>query len=337
MIIDKNFSPLMERVFFGKSFSIEETQALVHSMMDGTLSDLRIASVLTAFQFLNVSPETVLSIIRVLNQANPVSLPKMKFENLVDCGGTANSNVSSVNIMTLASFVAAFAGASVAKFSTRGLFSKSENGEILSSFDIPMAKDIKQVQKDIKKTGIAFLHGISFYPALKELNEIRKTLGFRTIIDIIFPLANPLPLTGQVIGVYQKDMMSLMAHCVKALGRKRALVAYAENGLDEISVSSPTYISKLEFGKITHQVWKPADFGFPKYHQSDLETFHLGLDSKELVLLFKAKQHPAILDAIALQAASILWCAEKCDSINEGILLARHAMSSAKFIKNFQV
>lgn len=336
MIIDKNFSPLMERVFFGKSFSQEETQALVHSMMDGTLSDLRIASVLTAFQFLNASSEVIGAIIGALDKKYPISLNSDHFQNLVDCGGTGGRHTFSLNISILASLVAASAGAVVAKFSGQRALNKSENGNILNLLDIPLANTVEQATEYLGKTGIAFLYATSFYPRLKDLNDIRKTLGFRTIMDVVFPLANPFQLTGQVVGVYHKDLMPLMIHCLKKLGRKRALVVHAESGFDEISVCAATYISQLDSGKITHHVWKPGDFGFQTHSYEDMKPAHVDLTTEVIFDILENKIHPAIIHALEWNAAAILWCAEKCNSIQEGVFMARHAIESGKAVKHLK-
>lgn len=155
-------------------------------------------------------------------------------------------------------------------------------------------------------------------------------------MDVVFPLANPFQLTGQVVGVYHKDLMPLMIHCLKGLGRKRALVVHAESGFDEISVCAATYISQLDSGKITHHVWKPENFGFPTYSYEDLKPAYVELTTEVIFDMLENKIHPAIIHAIEWNAAAILWCAEKCNSIQEGVDLARHAIESGRALKHLK-
>lgn len=332
MIIDKNFSPLMERVFFGKMFSVEEVQALVHSMIDGTLSDLRIASVLTAFQFLSISPEIILSILKILHKSPFKENFQQKFSHLVDCGGVGAHRAHIVDVSTLSAFVAVQAGAHVAKFMTPGSSDQMRQTEMIWVPEKYIAKDSKQALRLLTKDFLVFLHGTSFYPLLKELSDIRKTLGFRTIIDLIFPLANPLPLHGQIIGVYHKDMMPIVIKCLKALGRKRALVVCAESGLDAISVCSPTYIVQLDNGKITHHIFNPRDFGITQKHEyRDLEISRLSPEIGQKWDAAKFKKHPAIFDATVAHAAAILWCGGLCSDLFEGSKKIRKIMTENKF------
>ncbi len=335
MIIDKNFSPLMERCFSDRSFSIEETQALFHGMLHDTLSDIRIAAVLTAFRFVTITKENILAIIAACHETS-IRLNKFSFPNIVDCGGTGGDIVHTVNISTMASLIAASAGAYVAKFSGKSLASKSGSSNLLKLLDISSVEEEEEIEIGLKKSGIVFLNAGAFYPALKDLSEIRKTLGFKTIIDLVFPLANPVNLSGQIVGVYHKDVMPLMIECLKDLGRRRALVVHAEDGLDEISVCSASYVSKLENNKIIHEVWKPTDFGLNTFNTSELLTINLESKAKILQDVLSNKASQAIMSAVEINAAAILWCAEVCNSPQEGLTLARQVIASGKSLKTFE-
>ncbi|MES2613842.1 MAG: anthranilate phosphoribosyltransferase [Bdellovibrionota bacterium] len=335
MIIDKNFSPLMEQCFCGKSFSVEETSALIHGMLDDTLSDIRIASVLTAFRFIDITKENILSIIGACREkATPLN--KLTVSNIVDCGGTGGSTSQTVHISTMASLVAAAAGARVAKFSGKSLSSKSGSSAVLKFLNISPAVNVEDIDLGLNKTGIVFLDAATFYPSLKNLSDIRKTLGFKTIIDLIFPLANPVQLSGQVVGVYHRDVMPLIISCLKDLGRKRALVVHGEDGQDEISVCSATYVSKLEDGKITHEVWKPADFDIKIHPVSQLRASNLENSAQVLLQVLSGKAPQSILDAVAVNAAGILWCAQMCNSVQEGLVLVKQAIETGKALKTFE-
>ncbi|WP_186645701.1 anthranilate phosphoribosyltransferase [Fluviispira vulneris] len=335
MIIDKNFSPIMEQVFAGRGFSKDETSALVHSMIDGTLSDMRVAAVLTGFRFITLTEEIVIAILNAIREKNPI-FDSHDLESVVDCGGTGGDHTSTVNISTTAAIVAAGAGANIAKFAGKSISSKSGSSDVLKTLDLTPATTLKVAYENIKKFNIAFLPSNIYFPNLKHLAHIRKTLGFKTIIDLVYPLANPMKLTGQLVGVYSKDSLPLMINCLKNLGRKRAIVAHGEDGLDEISVCSATYIAKLENGKITHEVLKPSEFGIKTHKIKDLIGKDIEYNTKILLDVLKNDAHPAIMDAVIINTAAILWCAEKCDTISEGIEIAKHSISSASALATLE-
>jgi anthranilate phosphoribosyltransferase len=336
VIIDKNFSPLMERCFTGKAFSAEETKALMQSMLDDTLSDIRIASVLTAFRFISITKENVLAIIEACLEGS-VQIPQLSIPNIVDCGGTGSDVVETVNISTMSSLVAASAGAHVTKFSGKSLSAKSGSSSVLKYLDISPAEDEASILMGLKEVGIVFLNAADFYPTLKNLSEIRKTLGFKTIIDLVFPLANPVKLSGQVVGVYQKDIMQLMSECLRELGRKRALVVMGEDGLDEISVCAPTYISKLENNKIINEVWKPSDFNMKTHQLSELKALNVDTNAQILMQVVNGRASEAIMHAVEMNAAAILWCSNISDSIQDSLTQVRNAISSGKTLKTFEI
>ena len=325
----------MEQCFHGRTFSATETKALIHGMLDDTLSDIRIASVLTALRFIAITKENVIAIIESCHE-NSVTLGKLSFPNIVDCGGTGGFNNQTVNISTMASIIAASAGAKVAKFSGKSLSTKSGSSSVLKHLNISPVHNEKEIEAGLKKTGIVFLNAASFYPSLKNLSEIRKTLGFKTIIDLVFPLANPIPLRGQVVGVYHPDLIHLMIECLKELGRKRALVVHGEDGLDEISVCSATTVAKLESNKIIHETWKPADFGLKTHDISQLQSTNLENNAQILMDVLQGKAPEAILNAVEINAAAILWSAQMCESMKEALLLAQKAIQSGKAFKTFE-
>lgn len=334
MIIDKNFSQIMEQVFAGRGFSIEEAEALTHSMIDGTLSDIRIAAVLTGFRFLPISEEVIIRVLKTFHNIYSDELNKNAFSQIVDCSSTGGDRSSTLNILTISSFIAAGAGANIAKFAGIRTSNRSgSSGDILQMLNAPVAQSLENVYQQINELHFSFLKFNIFYPTLKHLMDIRKTLGFKTIIDLVFPLANPIPLTGQFIGVYNKDALPLMINCLKKLGRRRAIIAYGEDGLDAISVCSATYISKLENDKITHEVIKPSDYGIQNHQIKELFGKDLEYSSKMLVEALKNEAPQAIMDAVTLNAAATLWCAELCDNIADGIEIAKNSITSKNAIK----
>jgi len=325
----------MEQVFAGRRFSQDEARALIVSMIDGTLSDLRVAAVLTGFRFLELSEDIIMTLLKALKKNQEHSFVS-DFSHIVDCGGTGGDFTSTVNISTYSAIVAASCGVNIAKFAGKAVSSKAGSSELLHMLAITPVNSVSKIYKDLKKFHISFLLSQTFYPELKRLMEIRKVLGFKTVIDIIFPLVSPVPLTGQLVGVYHKNLLSLLINCLKMLGRRRAMTVFGEQGLDEISVSSGTWLSRLENNKITQEFLKPADFGMPCHDMINLQGKGAEYNVKVLEDLLNQRAHCAVFDAVTLNAAAILWCAEKCHHLGEGLKIAQNAIRSGAALKNLE-
>lgn len=336
MIIDKNFSLIMEKAMNLKAFSVDETRALVRSIMENTVTEVRIGAILTAFRFTHFSEEHILAIVDEIKQKARV-LDFNSTKKIVDYGSTGGNDYHSLNVGTVCSIVAASLGAVVTKFSGRDVSGKIGSGEVLKMLNIPPVRKIEDIDFFFNKVNIAYMPATFFYPILKELSDMRKTLGFKTMIDFVFPLAIPLNLYGQIIGAYRRDLLPLLINCMKSLGRSRALAIYGADGSDEISICGETFVSKLENGKITNEVWRPEDFGFNsfdlkqfKYARSVEKNSHIILD------VVHGRANEAIEAAVLINSAALLWCAEKCDSIVDGIKLAKKSIVSGMSLKTLQ-
>ncbi len=335
MIIDKNFSPLMEACFRQKTISRDEIQAMMHAMLEHTLSDVRMGAVLTALRFLPLTQDHVLDIVDICREKTNTIVTSKGYP-IVDCGGTGGERRKMAHISTMAALVAASAGAKVAKFSGKSLSSKSGSSSLFQMLNILPIKNQDELEQGLEKIGIVFLDAATFYPSLKTLSDVRRTLGFKTILDLIFPLANPVSLSGQVVGVYDKEIMALMMESLKRLGRKRALVVYGDDGLDEISVCASTAVSRLCDGKVTHEVWKPSDFGFQISDVSELRGKSLENRAQMFQDLLTGHAPQAVVHAVEINAAALVWCAELTKTIPEALGLVRKALETKQALKTFE-
>lgn len=327
MIIDKNFSRIMEQVFSGKRFTREETRALVDSMIDGAMSDVRIAAVLTGLRFAPLTEEIMLGAIDSAQRHTPRQTYG-EFQHLVDCSGTGGDSLLTVNISTMAALVAAAAGAQVAKFGSRSVMGRCGSADVLEAVGVRLAQTAGDVTFDLSHVGISFLYSPAFYPGLRHISAVRKSLGFHTLFDVLVPLANPVALKGQLIGVYAADLQVLLAKCLVEMGRERALVVHSDEGLDEISVCGPTRVIKVMRGTQSAEIWKPADFGIQSASPKDLQGGGAEENSRIFLEVIQGVRQGPILDAVLINAAAVLWCAGVCDHVKDGLLLARTAITS---------
>ena len=331
MIIDKNFSPIMEQVFSGRRLNREEVSALVDSMIDGAMSDVRVAAVLTGLRFLPVTQDMMLGAIDSISKRSPKqTYPKLR--HLVDCSGTGGDGQSTVNISTMAGVVAASCGAQVAKFGSRSVTSKCGSADVLEALGVRLAQSQREVQQDLEAQGISFLYSPAFYPSLRHISAVRKSLGFHTIFDLLVPLSNPLQLVGQLIGVYSKDLQVLVAKCLSELRRERALVVHSDEGLDEISVCGPTRVIKVVGQMQSAEIWSPSDFGLKTAAIGDLRGGGADENARVFEDVLSGKMTGPVGDAITMNAAAVLWCAGLASTVGEGFEQAKAALSNGKAI-----
>jgi anthranilate phosphoribosyltransferase len=329
MMIDKSFSPMMEQIFSGHRLSREEVSKLVDAMVEGRLSDVRIAAVLTGLRFAPWNSEIMMGALTSVLRHVEVP-PTYAPQGIVDCSGTGGDSSQTVNISTMAGVVASACGARVAKFGSRSVTSRCGSADVLEAQGIPLSTRLEDVQKDIESVGISFLYAPAFYSELRHISQVRRSLGFHTIFDVLVPLANPLPLQGQLLGVYSKDLQVVVGKCLSELGRKRALVVHSDDGLDEVSVCGPTQILKVEGSIQSVEIWKPQDFGFKMWNMEQLRGGGVEENVRAFVQVLEGVEATAVSDAVLFNAAAILWTAQICDDLKIGLEMARHAMVSGQ-------
>ncbi|MCA2959608.1 MAG: anthranilate phosphoribosyltransferase [Silvanigrellales bacterium] len=328
MIIDKSFSPFMEQVFSERRLSRDDVGRLLDAMIDGTMSDVRVAAVLTGLRFVPFGQDIVLGALHAVLRHTERGTPSS--EALVDCSGTGGDGSSTVNISTMAAVVAAAAGARVAKFGSRSVTSKCGSADVLEAQGVHLSTSLAEVDADLTRAGISFLYAPAFYPQLRHISQVRRSLGFHTLFDVLVPMANPLPLTGQLLGVYSKDLQVVVGRCLVELGRKRALVVHSDEGLDEISVCGPTQVLKVQGTLSSVEIWRPQDFGLQTRSLSDLRGGGIEENARAFTAVLDAKEPNGITDAVLLNAAGVLWCAGLCDDLSSGLEQARAALVSGK-------
>jgi anthranilate phosphoribosyltransferase len=334
---DRGFTLLMEQIFSGRHLARADVGKLVDAMVEGGMSDVRVAAVLTGLRFVPLSPDLVLGALQaVLRHTHPgatdgvvPSAARSGEGGLVDCSGTGGDGASTVNISTMAAVVAAAAGARVAKFGSRSITGKCGSADVLEAQGVSLATSLAEVDASLARAGVAFLYAPAFFPQLRHIGQVRRSLGFHTLFDVLVPLSNPLPLAGQLLGVYSKDLQVVAGRCLSELGRARALVVHSDDGLDEISVCGPTQVLKVQGAISSVEIWRPQDFGLTLHTTADLR----GGGVEENVRAFGnvlAGLPGAATDAVLLNAAGVLWCAGLCDDVAEGLERVRAAVASGK-------
>jgi anthranilate phosphoribosyltransferase len=246
---------------------------------------------------------------------------------LVDIVGTGGDSAHTFNISTASMFVAAAAGARVAKHGNRSVSSKSGSADVLEALGAVIELDSVQVARCFGETGIGFMFAPNHHPAMKIVAPVRKELGVRTLFNILGPLTNPAGAPNILMGVFHPDLVGIQVRALQQLGARHALVVWGRDGMDEISLGAATMVGELRDGEVREYAIEPEDFGFTMASSRNLRVAHAH-ESKAL-LLEALEDTPGIArDIVLLNAGAALYAADLAGSIQDGIDRARAAVAS---------
>ena len=260
-------------------------------------------------------------------------------EDLVDLCGTGGDGAQTFNISTAAMFVAASAGAKVAKHGGRAVSSSSGSADLLECLGANINLTPEQVVSSMQNTGVGFMFAPNHHPAMKNVAPVRRELGTRTMFNILGPLTNPAKSRRQLIGVYDKKLLLPIANVLKQLGSTHVLVVHGESGLDEMCFSSRTYYAELKKGKITEGIIVSDDLGFDVSSFSKIEaTINVSSvdESKKKVIESLTNKDSLEAQYVILNAAGALYVAGCCDSVRQGVALARGSIASGTAIEKLE-
>ncbi|MCX5712585.1 MAG: anthranilate phosphoribosyltransferase [Candidatus Omnitrophica bacterium] len=278
--------------------------------------------------------EELVAAVRVMRRhANAI---KVQDPKLLDTCGTGGDSKGTFNISTAVAFVASAAGISVAKHGNRSVSSLSGSADVLEALGVNIELKPQKAKECLEKTGIAFLFAPSFHPAMKYAMPARKEIGKRTIFNLLGPLSNPANAAHQLVGVYDKRWVPVLAEVLLKLGSKHALVVCGSDGLDEISTTATTYVAEAYQGKVNAYKLDPQDFWIKKAKLEELQ----GADAKknaEIILDILRGASGACRDIVVLNAAAAIYAADAAASIKEGIELARRSIDSKKAMEKLQL
>ena len=315
----------IEIVLAGDDLTFEQAVSVLDTVFEGEIPGVQIAALLTALRAKGESVEEIAGFASSLRE-HAVRVD-CGIDNLVDTCGTGGAKLKTFNISTAAAFVAAGAGVYVAKHGNRAITSKCGSADVLTALGVNVDPGMEKVAQCIRQAHIGFMFAPKFHPAMKYVQPIRMELGFRTVFNILGPLANPAFASAQVMGVPQEDMMEMIASTLKMLGIKRALVVHSD-GLDEISTMGPTKVLSLKDGVIESSEISPEDFemkraDFPALAGADAET-----NAAIVKDVLSGKETGARKDIVVLNAAAAIIAAGKADDFARGIALANESITS---------
>jgi len=324
----------LQRAIEHREIFHDEMVDLMRQIMRGEVSPAMTAAILTG---LRVKKETVGEITgaaRVMREfALPVEIgPDPHF---VDIVGTGGDGANTFNISTAAMFVAAAAGARVAKHGNRSVSSKSGSADVLEALGAAIELDPEQVARCIRETGIGFMYAPLHHPAMKNVAAVRREMGVRTLFNILGPLTNPADAPNILMGVFHPDLVGIQVRVLQRLGVGHALVVWGKDGMDEISLGAATLVGELREGEVREYVIEPEDFGLSMASSRNLAVADAA-ESRAMVLEALNGVSGVAADIVALNAGAALYAANVVADIGAGIQRAREVVASGAAIAKME-
>jgi anthranilate phosphoribosyltransferase len=316
----------LQRVIEHREIFHDEMVSLMQQIMGGEVTPVMIAAIITG---LRVKKETIGEIAAAATVMRELST-KVEIADtsrLVDTCGTGGDGAHTFNISTAAMFVAAAAGAQIAKHGGRSVSSQSGSADVLEALGANINLNPEQVARCIAETGIGFMFAPNHHSAMKHAAPVRRELGVRTIFNILGPLTNPANAPQQVMGVFHPDLVGIQVHVLQRLGSRRALTVFGREGLDEISISGQTLVGELKDGRISEYEIHPDQFNLPVHDPKVLQVANVE-ESKTMLLGALDNKLGAARDIVALNAGASIYVCGAAETLADGVDQAFEAIAS---------
>src|SRR4051812_18059915 len=323
---------IIGKVATGATLSRDEAASAFDSMMSGEATPSQMGGLLMA---LRVRGETVDEITGAVEAMRSKMLRVTAPAGAVDVVGTGGDGSGSVNVSTCASFIVAGCGVPVAKHGNRALSSKSGAADVLAALGVKIDLTLAEVSRCLTETGIGFMFAPAHHPAMKNVGPTRVELATRTIFNLLGPLSNPAGVKHQMVGVFSRQWVLPLAQVLKNLGSEAAWVVHGSDGLDEITLTGPTFVAALENGNIRSFEITPDDAGLPRAGADALKGGDANANAVALKGVLDGLPSP-FRDVALFNAAAALLVAGRVRDLKEGVTLGRTSLDSGAALKKLQ-
>lgn len=317
----------IHKVINGQDLAYDEAVQAMKEIMMGEASQIQMATFLTA---LRMKGETITEITACAEGMRSVGTHLQPGKEVLEIVGTGGDEAGTFNISTTSAFVIAAAGIPVAKHGNRSVSSKSGAADILEKLGVNLMLEVDEAKKVLDDTDMVFLFAQKYHAAMKNVGPVRKEMKERTIFNILGPLTNPANATRQLLGVYDKDLVEKMAQVLSNLGVTRGLSVHGSDGLDEITVTGPTYCCEIRDGKLNSFTITPEQFGMKCYDLKEV----IGGSPEENVQITKdilsGKEQGAKRDIVLLNAGMAIYVGRDDISMEDAVKLAAEMIDSGK-------
>ena len=315
----------LHKVLANEHLTTEEASQAMSLVMTGEATPAQIGGFLVALKQKGETPEEVAGFVEAMrNHSVRIQLNSTQ-DHAVDGCGTGGDGANTFNISTAACLTVAAAGVPVAKHGNRSVSSKCGSADLLAAVGGNIDPGPEIVRSNIEEVGFGFMFAPRYHPAMKHAMAPRRELGVRTIFNILGPMTNPAGVKRQVIGVYSREVMYLIAEVLALTGSKHVLVAHSRDGLDEFSITAPTDYIEVKEGWIAKGTINSEDVGLPERYPGVLEGGDVEFNRQLLYRMFEGEPS-AYRDAVLLNAGAMIYVSGKAESIREGIQIGALAI-----------
>jgi anthranilate phosphoribosyltransferase len=316
----------LQRTIEHREIFHDEMLHLMRQIMKGEISPLMVAAILTG---LRVKKETIgeISAAAMVMRELSTKVDTPHNPHFVDIVGTGGDGAHTFNISTASMFVAAAAGATVAKHGNRSVSSKSGAADVLEALGANIMLTPAQVGECIEAIGCGFMFAPNHHPAMKNVAPVRREMGVRTIFNILGPLTNPAGAPNTLMGVFHPDLVGIQVRVMQQLGADHVMVVWGKDGMDEISLGAATLVGELKNGKITEYEIHPEDYGLSMVSNRGLRVADAA-ESKAMMFEALENKPGTPREIVTLNAGAALYTANLADSVGDGIAKAREVIAN---------
>ena len=321
-----SFPDALRRLLAREDLSREETEALFGQLMDGALDAAQKSALLVALAMKGESAAEIAGAAAAMRR-RVVPVPHSR-PLAVDTCGTGGDGRGTFNISTAAALVAAAGGAAIAKHGNRSVSSRSGSADVLAALGVAIEVDAALAGRALDEIGIAFLFAPLLHPAMREVMPVRRALGVRTVFNLLGPLTNPAGAQAQVLGVYARDKVELLARVLLELGVRHALVVHGSDGLDEISTTGPTFVAEVRDGELRSYEVAPEELGLRRVPLAALAGGAPEENAARMEALLAGGGDDALAEVVAANAGAALYVGDRAPTLREGVEQARSLLAA---------
>jgi anthranilate phosphoribosyltransferase len=325
------FKDVLQQLLNRQDLTHAQMLDIMRQVMQGELTQAQIAGLLIGLRMKGETVEEISAAAQVMRELS-TKVDIRDATHLVDTCGTGGDGIQTFNVSTVTAFVAAAAGAKVAKHGGRSVSSTCGSADVLEALGVSVNLSPQQVADAVDRIGIGFMFAPNHHSAMKHAAPVRRELGVRTLFNLLGPMTNPAGAKRQVMGVFHKDLTGLLARVLQRLGSEHVMVVHGADGMDEISFTGDTYVAELKDGEVREYVINPARFGMPV---QDVQAIRIkdAAESKAMVLDVLAGKAGPARDIVLLNAGAAIYVSGVADSIEAGIAKAEEVIDSGAALK----
>jgi anthranilate phosphoribosyltransferase len=326
-----NIEQLSEKLLNKENLSIEETQDLFRTIMDGKIDDIKISEILTRLADKGEVSDEITGGANILREK---SLKVILDIEALDMCGTGGDGKNTLNISTTSSIVLSSMGIAVAKHGNKALTSKSGSADVLEKLNINILQNPKEVKNSIEEKGFGFMFAPNYHLTMKNVANARKQLGRRTIFNLLGPLCNPANACYQCIGIYSKNLLEIYAESLMKLGVKKAWVFHSYDGLDEISIFDKTEVFEINNNTLRNFTIDPKEILTKNFKFEDIIGGDAEHNANKIIELFQGK-NDAFLEIVSLNSAAGLIVTNNETELKSAYKNAKEHILSGSVMKKY--